>query len=63
MKLRIPRGYTPATYEELAHIAGLPVSEARKCADEMVASGIVNIIRVSDNFIFYKLNLKGGRDV
>ncbi|MFR9710270.1 hypothetical protein ACL02P_12750 [Paenibacillus sp. MB22_1] len=49
MKLRIPKGYTPSTYEQLAELAGLPVSEARRCADEMAAAGIVSLIKHGDD--------------
>lgn len=59
MKLRIPNGYTPGTYEELAALAGLPVSEARRCADEMADAGIISLIKAGD-LIYYKFNLRRG---
>lgn len=60
MKLRIPKGYTPSTYDQLAELAGLPVSEARRCADEMAAAGIISLIKHGD-VIFYKFDLREGR--
>ncbi|KOY12597.1 hypothetical protein [Paenibacillus xylanivorans] len=57
-KVTVPKGYAPATYEELAKMAGLPTDEAEKAIHEMEEVGIVNIIKFGD-VMFYKLNLGG----
>lgn len=55
-KVFVPKGFIPATYEELAVIAGIPTREARLGVDEMEKAGIVKIIKLGD-VLFYKLNL------
>lgn len=55
-KVQVPRGYAPATYEELARMAGLPTEDAEKAIHEMEEAGIVSIIKIG-NVMFYKLNL------
>ncbi|MEK4525723.1 hypothetical protein NST38_10000 [Paenibacillus sp. FSL H8-0104] len=54
--IKVPAGYAPATYEDLAHMTGLPVEEAKKGVSELEEAGIVSIIRLN-GFMFYKLNL------
>lgn len=55
-KVTVPKGYAPATYEELAQMAGLPVDEAKKGIKEMEEAGIVSIITIGE-VMFYRLNL------
>ncbi|KGE20807.1 hypothetical protein [Paenibacillus wynnii] len=58
--MRIPDGYAPITYAELAHMTGLPLSDVRVSADEMQRAGVLDMIQVG-GLLFYKLNIgKGG---
>ncbi|WP_339260165.1 hypothetical protein MKZ12_09855 [Paenibacillus sp. FSL R5-0713] len=54
--IKVPEGYVPATYEDLARMANLPVKEARKCTEEMEREGIISLIR-REGRLFFKLNL------
>lgn len=53
---RIPKGYTPVTYEQLAYMTGLSVDEMRRCAADMQVSGVLRLISDGRN-LYYKLNL------
>lgn len=55
----MPKGYAPITYEELARMTGMSITEVRAGADEMRRSGVLDFIQVG-NMLFYKLNI--GKD-